>query len=145
MANRPSTCSCHINPAVVWRLERSPPRRSDEATIDGNLYYKIQPVTIFKEEPDVHYENVITFRTSSSSASCGVVLELGSDYALGLRRDDDGVLSVTSCNLARPWVNLSDADQALLEAECESDIDMCEGACGEFQVGALQFQTTTRS
>lgn len=109
----------------------SPPLREEPET--GNtVTYFLDTKTLFKAEPNVRYAKEISFVTNKSSAACGVTLEIGKQYLIGLGRDDDGQLSASSCGLVRRWNAVTKEERASIRAGCEDD--PCDGSCGEFQV-----------
>lgn len=135
------------------------------------MTYDINAVSIFKGEAGVDYEEELSFVTGGNSAMCGVYLEIGRDYLLGLYRiensffaGNDGQLTVGLCDFVREWNSVSDEDQELLEDGCGADgdedeedsedseddedeadeeEDMCAGSCSEFQVTAREVHTFT--
>lgn len=93
------------------------------------MNYTIEVITIYKGEPNTSYAQEIEVTTAGSTSLCGVVLELGEEYLLGIDRDD-GRLETGSCNLAAVWSSVGDGDKAALESGCVDD--PCD--CGESQV-----------
>lgn len=89
----------------------------------------------------MRYSQEISFVTGGNSATCGVSLELGEEYLIGLYRsgpntfdpDQDGQLTVGLCDLVQDWGSVSDEDMATLEAGCDND-DPCSGSCTDTQV-----------
>ena len=89
--------------------------------------------SLFKGEPNAKHGKEISFVTNGSSAACGVTLELGRQYLIGLYRDGDGSFTANSCGLVRRWDDVTKEERASLRTGCEED-DPCDGSCGEFQV-----------
>lgn len=87
---------------------------------------------MYKGDPNVKYAQQLSVTTASNSAACGVVLEVGEDYLLGLSSFDGG-LSVGLCSLIKVWDDVTAEDLATLENGCENETDPC-GECGESQV-----------
>lgn len=91
----------------------------------------------------------LTITTAGSSAACGVYMELGQEYLIGLYRDENGQFAANTCFLFRSWSGVTKDELILLENGCADDgcdddaaallpngcDDTCGGLCGEFQVG----------
>lgn len=89
--------------------------------------------TLYKGDPDVGDAQEVTFTTERHSSKCGVYLEVGEEYLIGLdQKNDDGDLTANSCGLVEEWSSVSDEDKASVEDACEDDL--CNGACSEFMV-----------
>ena len=86
------------------------------------------------------YDQVIVFNTTSSG--CGVQLEVGEEYLIGLHRTGHNSLTTSICDLLRDWSSVSDEDKASLEAGCNDD--PCDEACGEYQVRVNGERNTER-
>lgn len=95
----------------------------------GDVNYTIGAITIYKGETNTSYAQEIQITTAGSSGLCGVVLEIGEEYLLGLDRDNGG-LETGSCNLVAVWTSVDDDGKAALESGCVDD--PCD--CGESQV-----------
>lgn len=118
--------------------------RSSESTVSyssasvfptSHYEYVIDIITLYKGEPDVVYDQQISFVTRTSSAACGIAPEIDGEYLFGLNRivdpsdsTDEGELWASLCYLFTAWSNV---DEDELDG-CTSDA--CEGACDEFEV-----------
>lgn len=80
-------------------------------------------------EPNVASLQEISFTTADSSATCGVVLEIGDEYLIGLYSDQSGQLTANSCRLVRSWEAVTEEEEDLLLAGCVEDA--CDGICNE--------------
>lgn len=118
-------------PPVVFVSEQNL-NRSEQVVIDDDITYSLDPITLYKEEPGMIYDQEITFTTPGSGALCGVTLEIGVEYLLGLHRHDNGHLTGDYCGLVWEWDWVEDEHEASLEDGCQGD--PCNGWCGEFQV-----------
>lgn len=115
--------------------------RSDQVDINDDVTYTVNVVDFFKTEDGVSYGQVLTFITGGNSAACGVNLDIGEEYLLGLDRlstdpfnpDRDNMLTVGLCDLSQTWASVSDDDKDALEVGCEVE-DHCPGLCSEYQV-----------
>lgn len=115
--------------------------RSEQENINDEVTYTVSTTTLYKAEPTVNYAQDIEFLTGGNSAICGVSLELGKEYLIGLYRigpnsfdpDRDGQLTVGLCDLVQLWSAVTDEDKATLDAGC-GDTDQCSGSCGDSQV-----------
>eukprot|EP00904_Undaria_pinnatifida_P014053 jgi/Undpi1/9779/HiC_scaffold_27.g12235.m1 len=113
--------------------------RSEQTDINDDITYTVSTTALYKEEPDTTYSQEIGIVTGGNSAACGVNLNLGEEYLLGLYRsganvfepDQEGQLRVSLCDLVMVWSSVSDEDEATLETGCEEDL--CDGSCSEFQ------------
>lgn len=106
--------------------------RSEQVDIDDDVTYTLDPIALYKEEPGVTYDQEITFTTPGSGVLCGVTLEIGEEYLLGLYRHENGYLTGDYCGLIWEWDWVTDEDESSLEDGCQGD--PCNGWCGEFQV-----------
>eukprot|EP00903_Cladosiphon_okamuranus_P014067 g13075.t1 len=114
--------------------------RSDQADINDPVTYTVDVTTVF--QGDTGGEDQISFVTGGNEAICGVTLEIGEEYILGLslRAGDpfdptitEETLTVGLCGLARRWSDqVFDDEKADLEAGCSVD-DPCQSACDEYQ------------
>lgn len=97
-----------------------------------SITYTFGVTSVYKgEPPEGSGSRKIKFTTEGSSATCGVTLDKGEEYLLGLYQTDDG-LTANACGLVDEWSSVTDEDRAAVEAGCEED--PCDGSCGEFQV-----------
>jgi len=71
------------------------------------------------------------FTTPGGPDDCGVQLEIGEEYLIGLYQSSLLQLTASSCGLFKKWDDVTDEEKKLLTADC----DEC-GVCGEFQVKA---------
>lgn len=125
--------------------------RSDQENINDPVTYTVRTLTLYKypTEPNVRmaFPEEITFSTAGNGGLCGVTLEIGSEYLIGLTLSDEDELTANSCDLYRGWSTLTDEELSLLEAGCGEDggeeEDPCEGACTEFQVGERETPART--
>lgn len=100
--------------------------------IDDDVRYTLDTIALYKEESGVTYAQDVFFTTAGNSLLCGVTLDLGEEYLLGLYRHDDGHLTADVCGLVWGWSWVSAEDELSLEGGCQDD--PCNAACGEFQV-----------
>lgn len=100
--------------------------------VDDHVGYTLDTVTLYKEEPDVTYAQEVYFTTAADSMLCGITLDIGEEYLLGLYRHDDGHLTANACGLVWEWSWVSAEDKLSLEIGCQDD--PCNDACGKFQV-----------
>ena len=70
----------------------------------------------------------MSFITADNTAGCGVELELGEEYLVGLDEDNMGHLTASSCGLFRLWSDVTEGEESLLEVGC---VDACDGNCSE--------------
>lgn len=91
----------------------------------------------------------LTITTAGSSAACGVYMEIGEEYLVGLYREEEGQFAANTCFLFKSWVDVTKEELTLLTNGCVDDgcddesralvpngcDDTCGGLCGEFQVG----------
>lgn len=124
-------------------------RSGDEISIfsDVLVSYAMTTVELFKGEPIDAQRLTIT--TASSSAACGVFMELEEEYLIGANRNANGQFQTSICSLFRLWSGVTEEELALLASGCADDDgcddaaalvpngcgDTCGGRCGEFQVG----------
>lgn len=88
-----------------------------------DITYTVSPVDFFKVEPDVDYAQVLSAVSAGNGAACGVRLEIGEEYLIGLTSDldHDDQFSVGSCSLVRTWSSITDEDMSFLENGCSGD------------------------
>lgn len=122
--------------------------RSDQVDINDDVTYTVNTLNMFKGEPNVRYAQVISFITGGNSAACGVDLEIGEEYLLGISPavdpfdpDRDGRLSVGACGLVRTWSSITDEEASSLEYGCDGE--PCGGSCDEYQVNNLRHRRMT--
>eukprot|EP00904_Undaria_pinnatifida_P009038 jgi/Undpi1/5264/HiC_scaffold_2.g00545.m1 len=114
---------------VLSRSNRRGGRRRSRRT--SSVTYTVELTTLYKGDPDVGDAQEVTFTTERHSSKCGVYLEVGEEYLIGLdQKNDDGDLTANSCGLVEEWSSVSDEDKASVEDACEDDL--CNGACSEF-------------
>lgn len=119
-------------------------RRSDQGNVNEDVTYTMDTITLYKGETGETYEQEITFITGGNDAACGVNLEIGEEYLLGLYRttadpfqmETGGQLTVGLCDLAQVWSSVSDDEKAQLGNGC--NIDACDGTCSDSQVGIFE-------
>ncbi|CAM9315840.1 unnamed protein product, partial [Laminaria digitata] len=81
----------------------------------GEITYTLDAKKIYKSSAKHHGNNEISFDTNASSAACGVYLELGKQYLLGLYQSDDGSFTANSCGLVRQWNAVTKEERASLK------------------------------
>ncbi len=110
--------------------------RSPQEDINDDVTYTIDVTTVYTG--DVGGESEISFVTPGNDGLCGVTLEIGADYVLGLSPAPsgiDGELTLGACGLYRKWDDLQDEERAELEVDCGTpDPSTCFGSCDESQV-----------
>ncbi|CAM9774530.1 unnamed protein product, partial [Hapterophycus canaliculatus] len=81
--------------------------------------YTIRTLTLYKypTESNVRatFPAEITFSTAGNGAACGVSLEIGAEYLIGLTLSSEGELTANLCGLYRSWSSVTDDELALLE------------------------------
>ncbi|CAN0587477.1 unnamed protein product, partial [Laminaria digitata] len=67
--------------------------------------YILDAQKIYKGESSVKHgsNNETGLGTISTTAVCGLRLELGREYLIGLSQSDEGSFETSLCGLARPW------------------------------------------
>ncbi|CAM9579601.1 unnamed protein product, partial [Laminaria digitata] len=75
--------------------------------------YTISINTLCKGDSDLSNEQEIEVTTGINGGVCGVDLELGDEYLLGIF-DDGGEHTVSLCGLNKLWSSVSDEDKANL-------------------------------
>lgn len=118
--------------------------RSRPLEVSGVVTYTLDTRTLYKGDPNAKYGKEISFVTNGSSAACGVILELGKQYLIGLDQSDDGSFDASSCGLVRRWSDVTREERVSLRAGCEED-DPCDGSCGEFQVQYVKKRAIPRT
>lgn len=100
-------------------------RRSTQVDINDDITYTINVFDLFKVEPDYSYASILTFITGGNSAACGVNLDIGDEYLLGLNRIEsafdpaqNGQLTVGLCGLVSEWDDVSDEVKDDLDNGC---------------------------
>ncbi|CAN0499389.1 unnamed protein product, partial [Laminaria digitata] len=72
--------------------------------------YTISINTVYKGDFDMSNEQEIEVTTPAHDGICGVDLELGDEYLLGII-DDGGELTIMMCDLNVRWSFVSDEDK----------------------------------
>ncbi|CAM9821166.1 unnamed protein product, partial [Sphacelaria rigidula] len=81
-----------------------------------DVTFTVETVTRYKSEPDVIYAGVLKIVTEASSDSCGIDMDIGSEYFIDLIRDEnDELRAVGLCGGFRPWDQVTDDDLMLLQ------------------------------
>lgn len=83
----------------------------------GNAVYTIDLAGVYKVPPTVRLASEMNF-TSSTGNSCGLVLEVGVDYLVGMSLDND--FSAHLCGPTTPLDTVTDEEFMVLEngGEC---------------------------
>eukprot|EP00903_Cladosiphon_okamuranus_P014066 g13074.t1 len=133
-----SVLTKELREVAPFEAEDTPPFRS--ADINDSVTYTVDVTTVF--QGDTGGQDQISFVTGGDEAVCGVSLEIGEEYILGLYLEaanpfdptiTEGTLTTNICGLARRWSDaVSDEEKADLEAGCSVD-DPCQSACDEYQ------------
>ena len=98
--------------------------------------YTLNTITLFKGEEGVTYTaGEASFITPAYSFDCGVRLEIGNEYLVGLHAlGEHGGYTVPLCHgLYELWS--TSVEEELIE--CGVLIDQCAGACEEFEVSIV--------
>ncbi|CAM9259728.1 unnamed protein product, partial [Laminaria digitata] len=82
---------------------------------DESVRYIVDVITVYKEEPNVTYAQEMSFVSAGNTLLCGVTLEIGEEYLIGLSRHNEGFFVASKCGLVRGWNSLSDEDKASIE------------------------------
>lgn len=120
---------------------RSASRNGDDddlqrVTMSGSTTYTVGVVDVYKANMDLPCGQNLEVKTPTSSAACGLNLELYKDYVIGMYVLDDGSLSANSCGPTVAVENLTAESIEVLEngGEC---IDPCANwACITQQVSS---------
>ncbi|CAN0411765.1 unnamed protein product, partial [Laminaria digitata] len=88
-----------------------------------DVIYILSVNTVYKEEPDEEYPQKLSIFTGGNSALCGVTLQLGEEYLLGLYRsgpsffnpEQEGQLRASICDLVLIGSAVTEEDEAALE------------------------------
>lgn len=110
--------------------------RSEQEDVNDPVTYAVSTIDLYKGDQITAQRLTIT--TAGSSAACGIYMELGEEYLIGVFQDETtGVLTANTCGLFRSWSDVTKEDVALLENGCGSD-NGCDRACDEYQVGGMR-------
>lgn len=111
------------------------------------MTYAVAVIIVYKGDLSGSSSDELTFATGYNSAACGIFLEIGEEYLLDLYGDSDDVLSASLCGAVQLWSSVSTEDLASLDDGCsdDSDIDLCFGACTEFQVAVARRYSSNRT
>lgn len=106
--------------------------RSLPASVNDDVTYSINTLTMYKEDPDVVCAQLLQFSTKGNSGLCGIYMELGQEYLIDLVRDEnDDLRAVGLCGAFRSWSEVTAPVMQLLEEGCEN-YNTCDN-CSEFQ------------
>ena len=85
--------------------------REGGASINSDATYTVNTSTLYKGEPNVVYDQVVSFFTRSST-SCGVIVTIGEEYLLFLFRSSevDGELSANLCSSPQVWSSVNETE-----------------------------------
>ncbi|XP_014038928.1 metalloproteinase inhibitor 2 [Salmo salar] len=87
--------------------------------VSGNTNYDVQQIKMFKGPDRV----IHTIFTSSSSASCGVTLELTKEYLFTGRMNTDGRMRIVMCDFIQYWEDLNHTQRKSLTQRYQSGCD----------------------
>ena len=116
-----------------------PSTSSLQIDINEPVTYTVDVTTVFLGDTDIQE---ITFVTAGNGAACGVSLEIGEEYVLGLHPAvatafvsmiTEGELTVDSCGLVRMWGTISEEEEEDLDSGCLAKDLGCVPACDEHQ------------
>ncbi|CAM9651784.1 unnamed protein product, partial [Laminaria digitata] len=81
-----------------------------------DVTYTLDTIALYKGEPDVSYAQEVQFTTRGNYYLCGVELEIGVEYLIGLsRKTHSNTLTAETCDLVAEWSSVSDEDKASVE------------------------------
>ena len=83
----------------------------EETTNDGYKTYLAHVNETYKHTGCIYKGSDITIRTGDSGSMCGASLNTGTEYALALDPQDDGMFDLSTCSLPAQWTGLNDENR----------------------------------
>lgn len=105
-------------------------------TGDDQYIYTINSVRVYKTLPNIRLGQVLQFESFVASSLCGLYLEVGVEYVVGLDTNGSGFFAA-SCGPTRELASLTDEQLEVLEngGNCSDPCD--EIVCTPFEVCSI--------